>query len=188
MVLYQGITGLNERYLFPFFLSQNLSCILILSTRISVSWFGSWLLKTFLSTFSSFPFFERFVDSPNLFSSLEFVSILPIILAHLGFFCGQYSLLFFQHCDRLSLLMGCGCWTGLKYLYILNELNLAKLEVWTREPPADYSRNIPSRSLLHISVLNWDRQYIGGHPHSSIHYEVNMSVPIYCPSLFSSIV
>ena len=32
----------------------------------------------------------------------------------------------------------------------------------------------------------WDRQYIGGHPHSSIHYEVNMSVPIYCPSPFSS--
>ena len=37
---------------------------------------------------------------------------------------------------------------------VCNEFNLAKLEIWTREPPADYSRNIPSKSLLHISVLN----------------------------------
>ena len=33
----------------------------------------------------------------------------------------------------------------------------------------------------------WDRQYIGGHPHSSVHYEVNMSVPIYCPSPFTGL-
>ena len=40
-----------------------------------------------------------------------------------------------------------------KFAYI-QLINLAKLEVWTREPPADYSCIIPSRSLLHISVLN----------------------------------
>ena len=41
-----------------------------------------------------------------------------------------------------------------KKIYICNKVNLAKLEVWTTEPSADYSCNIPSRSLLHVSVLN----------------------------------
>ena len=60
----------------------------------------------------------------------------------------------FQYCDRQSLITGCGRWTGLKYQHMKCEWNLAELEVWTREPPADYSRiNIPSRSLLHICVL-----------------------------------
>ena len=45
-----------------------------------------------------------------------------------------------------------------------------------RPPQTSFARAIRSR------------QYIGGHPRSSIHYKVNMSVPIYCPWLFSSIV
>ena len=86
--------------------------------------------------------------------------------------------IFFQHCDRLSLITGCGRWTGLKYLHIFNELILASQKFGPGRLPKYKSKkknNVPTILLEQYSFQNLAFDIGGYHTNAgSLRKENNM--------------
>ena len=81
------------------------------------------------------------------------------ILALLSF--AELSIIFFEVIDRESPTTGVWVLDWVIYNRIINTF-LAKLERWTREPPADYSRKIVRQTGLttqQIYFLKLNRRY-----------------------------
>ena len=113
--------------------------------------FKSWLpleIKNCCFTFLDSCLKSRKFENKSWFLTAEILELFRILDSCLTPFLKISNSWFLSRPIKLNLAL---LW--LKYQHMKYEWNLAEHQVWTRKPPADYSRmNIPSRSFLHINV------------------------------------